>query len=202
MFFDVSSPLGESRSRHSFGTVLTLDMCRLTPGAFYFREPLDRFTSTKTWTVLLPLTPGPFYFREPLDRFTSTFEVAVFRTSIIIKVMAGSRQRCSSVIRSRSAGRPHVAREVSIVSLAYGLSEWLEIGVDDRLHLHTFWYHHLCRTCAGLTLAPAAQKTRRCIFRRIFTKKYAFRGASDSERREMRSTSIRGASAASTLSEL
>ena len=41
------------------------------------------------WTVLLPLTPGPgpFYFREPLDRFTSTFEVAVFRTSIICKIV-------------------------------------------------------------------------------------------------------------------
>ena len=37
--------------------------------------------------------------------------------------------------------------QVSIMSLAYGLSEWLEIGVDERIFLHTFWYHHLCRTC-------------------------------------------------------
>ena len=29
-----SSPLGESRSRHSFGTVLTLDMCRLSFSGF------------------------------------------------------------------------------------------------------------------------------------------------------------------------
>ena len=71
------------------------------------------------------------------------------------------------MFRSRSAGRPHVAREVSIVSLAYGLSEWLEIGVDDRLHLHTFWYHHLCRTCAGLTLAPAAQNRKHAFLKLI-----------------------------------
>merc|ERR1719460_1788288 len=36
---------------------------------------------------------------------------------------------------------------VSIVSLAYGLSEWLEIGVDERIFLHTYWYHHCVRTC-------------------------------------------------------
>lgn len=36
---------------------------------------------------------------------------------------------------------------VSICSLAYGLSEWLEIGVDESVFLHTFWYHHLSRTC-------------------------------------------------------
>lgn len=35
---------------------------------------------------------------------------------------------------------------VSVLSLAYGLSEWLEIGVDESTFLHTFWYHHLCRT--------------------------------------------------------
>lgn len=35
---------------------------------------------------------------------------------------------------------------VSIVSLAYGLSEWLEVGIDERVRLHTFWYHHLTRT--------------------------------------------------------
>jgi hypothetical protein len=40
-----------------------------------------------------------------------------------------------------------VSTLVSIMSLAYGLSEWLEIGVDERIFLHTFWYHHLCRTC-------------------------------------------------------
>jgi hypothetical protein len=36
---------------------------------------------------------------------------------------------------------------VSIISLAYGLSEWLEIGVDERIFLHTYWYHHCVRTC-------------------------------------------------------
>merc|ERR1719274_278006 len=36
---------------------------------------------------------------------------------------------------------------VSILSLAYGLSEWLEIGVDERIFLHTYWYHHCVRTC-------------------------------------------------------
>ena len=29
----------------------------------------------------------------------------------------------------------------------YGLSEWLEIGVDERIFLHTYWYHHCVRTC-------------------------------------------------------
>jgi hypothetical protein len=36
---------------------------------------------------------------------------------------------------------------VSVISLAYGLSEWLEIGVDEDIYLHTYWYHHLVRTC-------------------------------------------------------
>merc|ERR1719487_225023 len=36
---------------------------------------------------------------------------------------------------------------ISILSLAYGLSEWLEIGVDERVFLHTYWYHHCVRTC-------------------------------------------------------
>jgi len=40
---------------------------------------------------------------------------------------------------------------VSILSLAYGLSEWLEIGVDERINLHTYWYHHMCRTCLFAT---------------------------------------------------